>query len=225
MPASMSPPVPLLNLDLVQTLAFAGVVLFVGYGIKRLLTPLARYNIPAPVVGGLLVSVLMLIARAYGWTPIAFTTTLQTPLMIAFFTSVGFAASISLLRVGGPLVLIFLGLSTLVAVAQNVVGAGLAMLVGKHPLMGVLAGSVTLTGGPATGLAFASAFEKHVPGADTIAIAAEMVGIVSGGILGGPLATMIIERYRLATGRSQVPGGEMIDPVAAHVVEEMLPEP
>src|SRR6185369_15879807 len=140
MPASMSPPVPLLSLDLVQTLAFAGVVLFIGYGIKRLVPPLARYNIPAPVVGGMLVSVLLLIARVYDWTPLRFDTTLQMPLMIAFFTSIGFAASVSLLRVGGPLVFLFLGLSTVVAIAQNVVGAGLAMLVGRHPLMGVLAG-------------------------------------------------------------------------------------
>jgi len=222
----MSPPVPLLNLDLVQTLAFAGVVLFIGYGIKRLLAPLARYNIPAPVVGGLLVSVLMLIARANDVTPLGFNTTLQAPLMIAFFTSVGFAASVSLLRVGGPLVLVFLVLSTIVAIAQNVIGAGLAMLVGRHPLMGVLAGSVTLTGGPATGLAFASSFEKYVPGADTVAIAAAMVGIVTGGIIGGPLATLIIERYRLATSRDSASAATSAhDPVAAHVVEEMLPDP
>jgi glutamate:Na+ symporter, ESS family len=217
-----------LILDLVQTLAFGGVVLFLGYGIKRILKPLARYNIPAPVVGGMLVSVLMLTARAFGWIPVTFDTTLQTPLMIAFFTSIGFAASLSLLRVGGPMVLAFLVLSTVVAVAQNVIGIGLALLVGRHPLMGVLAGSVTLTGGPATGLAFAPAFEPHVPGAATVAVAAAMVGIVSGGVIGGPLGTLIIERYRLAAqggGTGNRAPGPGVDPVAAHVVEEMLPEP
>jgi ESS family glutamate:Na+ symporter len=88
----------------------------------------------------------------------------------------------------------------------------------------VLAGSVTLTGGPATGLAFASAFEQYVPGAETVAIAAAMVGIVAGGIIGGPVATLIIDRYRLAAGRDQQPD-VTIDPVAAHVVEGMLPDP
>src|SRR5262249_33423121 len=182
---------------------------------------------PAPVVGGMIVSVLMLIARACAWSPVTFDTTLQTPLMIAFFTSIGFAASYSLLRVGGPLVLAFLVLSTVAAVAQNVIGIGLALLVGRHPLMGVLAGSVTLTGGPATGLAFAPAFEPHVSGAATVAVAAAMVGIVSGGVIGGPLATLIIDRHRLATPRatSSEPTGAGVDPVAAHVVEEMLPEP
>jgi ESS family glutamate:Na+ symporter len=220
----MTPRVPYISLDFVQTLAFAGVVLFMGYGIKRLVPPLARYNIPAPVVGGLLVSVVLLILRNDINPIIGFTPTLQAPLMIAFFTSVGFAASVSLLRVGGPLVLVFLVLSTLVAIAQNIVGAGLAMAVGRHPLLGVLAGSVTLTGGPATGLAFASSFERFVPGADTVAVAAAMVGIVAGGIIGGPLATLIIDRYRLATARDKQ-AAVTIDPVAAHVVEEMLPDP
>ncbi len=233
-------------LDLVQTLAFAGVVLFIGYGIKRVVVPLARYNIPAPVVGGMLVSIVMLVARGWHWTPVTFDTTLQSPLMIAFFTSIGFAASVSLLRVGGPLVVVFLMLSTLVAVAQNLIGVALAMLVGQHPLMGVLAGSVTLTGGPATGLAFAPAFEPHVPGAATVAVAAAMVGIVSGGIIGGPIATLLIERYRLATHRDPAKAANAnanahaanaanganatnpahaFDPIAAHVVEDALPEP
>jgi ESS family glutamate:Na+ symporter len=77
---------------------------------------------------------------------------------------------------------------------NTLAGAGL----GVPPLLGVLAGSVTLTGGPATGLAFAPLFEKAgVPGAATLAVAAAMVGIVSGGIIGGPIGTFLIERRRL----------------------------
>ncbi len=97
----------MLVLDLVQTLAFAGVVLFIGYGIKRLILPLARYNIPAPVVGGLLVSIAVLIAQRRGLTLVKFDIDLRAPLQIAFFTTIGFGASLSLLRVGGPLVLVF----------------------------------------------------------------------------------------------------------------------
>lgn len=213
----------MLVLDLVQTLAFAGVVLFLGYGIKRLVPPLSRYNIPAPVVGGLLVSLVILLARQQGFTLVKFDTTLQSPLMIAFFTTIGFGASLSLLRVGGPLVMIFFLFSTIIAVGQNVVGAGVALLVGQHPLMGVLAGSVTLTGGPATGLAFAPLFEAAVPGAATVAVAAAMVGIVAGGLIGGPIGTWLIARHQLATPKEAVNGR---DPqMAAHIVEEMLPDP
>jgi ESS family glutamate:Na+ symporter len=214
-----------ITLDFTQTLAVAGVVLFLGYGLKRVVPVLARYNIPAPVVGGLIVSGLITAVRTADWTPIRFDTALQAPLMIAFFTTVGFGASLSLLRVGGPQVLLFFLFSTLVAVLQNVVGAGLASLMGQHPLMGVLAGSVTLTGGPATGLAFAPDFEKAgLAGASTLAVAAAMVGIVGGGLMGGPLGTFLIERRRLVAGRGEA-SGVRTPTVAAHVVEAAAGEP
>jgi ESS family glutamate:Na+ symporter len=185
----------MLTLDQIQTVALAGLVLFVGYGVRRLVPVLAKYNIPAPVVGGLLMAGFITAARAWNWAPFTFTTTLQVPLMIAFFTTIGFGASLSLLRVGGPAVLLFFVLSTIMAVGQNVIGILAAYGLGQHPLMGVLAGSVTLTGGPATGLAFAPQFETAgVPAAATLAVAAAMAGIVSGGIIGGPIATRLISK-------------------------------
>jgi glutamate:Na+ symporter, ESS family len=213
----------LLALDLVQSLAFSGLVLFAGYGIKRLVPPLTRYNIPAPVVGGLLVAIVISVARQTGTTLVTLDTTLQTPLMIAFFTSIGFGASVSLLRVGGPLVLVFFAISTLAAVAQNVIGIAGAIALGQHPLMGVLAGSMTLTGGPATGLAFAPLLEAAgVPAAGTLAVAAAMVGIVSGGIIGGPAGTWLIRHYALITprGRPRAVPHE----TAANLVEDRMPE-
>lgn len=213
----------MLTLDQVHTVAFSGLILFLGYGIRRLIPFLSRYNIPAPVIGGLLVAALITFGRTIDWVPVTFNTTLQEPLMIAFFTSVGFAASIRLLQVGGPAVAIFFFASTLVAVLQNAVGAGVALALGQDPLLGVLAGSVTLTGGPATGLAFAPQFEAAgVTGAATLAVAAAMVGIVSGGIIGGPIATYLISR---AGGHAATPVPDRPTPVAAQVVEEKLPEP
>ena len=211
-----------MSLDLIQTVALAGVVLFAGYFIRRVIPPLATYNIPAPVVGGLLVAILLTVNRTYFGYPLALDTTLQAPLMIAFFTTIGFGASVSLLRVGGPAVVIFFAFSTVMAVAQNLLGAGVAMALGEHPLLGVLAGSVTLTGGPATGLAFAPAFEAAgVPSAATVAVAAAMAGIVAGGIIGGPVGTYLVRRAKDA----RVNPTPMDQPVAQHVVEAGLPPP
>jgi ESS family glutamate:Na+ symporter len=183
------------KLDIVQTVAFAGLILFLGYGLKRLIPALARYNIPAPVAGGLPVAALFAIGYAVDWRPLAFDTTLQTPLQNTFFASVGFGASVLLLKRGGPLVLIMMIVASIAAALQNVLGAVVASLLGEHPLMGVLAGSVTLTGGPATGLAFAPLFEQAgVPGASTLAVSAAMVGIVAGGLMGGPIGTYLLER-------------------------------
>jgi ESS family glutamate:Na+ symporter len=210
-----------MKLDLIQTVAFAGIVLFVGYGIRRLVPPLARYNIPAPVIGGLIVAGLLTWARSMGHTPIVFDTALQSPMMVAFFTSIGFAASLRLLKVGGPQVLIFFAVATLFAVVQNLLGAGMAVAMGLHPLFGVLTGSVTLTGGPATGLAFAPLFEANgVPGAATVAVASAMVGIVMGGVVGAPIATWLIERSKLRWAK-QAPT-PMETPLATHLVEEQL---
>lgn len=187
-----------MQLNLIETVAFAGVVLYLGEGIRRLIPPLARYNIPAPVIGGLLVAIVLTWARSAGYTLLTFDTTLQSPLMIAFFASIGFAASLSLMRVGGPQVAIFLAASSVLAIVQNAVGVLLSYPLGVPPLFGVLAGSVTLAGGPATGLAFAPIFEQAgVQGASAIAIAAAMLGIISGGLVGGPVATFLIRRNAL----------------------------
>ncbi len=92
---------------------------------------LARLNIPAPVVGGLLVAIAMTVAHRTGTQLLRFDTTLQTPLQNAFFTSIGFGASFQLLRLGGPLVLRFFLFATAVAVLQNVVGAAAAAALGQ----------------------------------------------------------------------------------------------
>jgi glutamate:Na+ symporter, ESS family len=187
-----------LQLDLTGTLAAAGLVLFLGYAVQRRVSALSRHNIPAAVIGGLLVALAVTLLRGIGVEAVRFDTTLQSPLMIAFFTSIGFGASVPLLRAGGPAVAVFLGLASGVALLQNLVGAGVAALLGVPPLLGVLAGSVTLTGGPATGLAFAPLFEAAgVTGAASLAVAAAMVGIVCGGIIGGPIGTRLVERAGL----------------------------
>ncbi|MEQ1912244.1 MAG: sodium/glutamate symporter, partial [Vicinamibacterales bacterium] len=213
------------KLDFINTVAFGGVVLFAGYAIRRLVPALARYNVPAPVIGGLLVATATTIARSRGTDLVTFDTQLQAPLMIAFFTTIGFGASLSLLRVGGPQVLLFSLLCTVLAVFQNLIGAGLAWMMGLHPLFGVLNGSVTLTGGPATGLAFAPLFEQAgVPGASSVAVAAAMVGIVSGGLIGGPIGTWLVERHKLAVSRgtaARTADGQL----ATEIVEEQLHDP
>ncbi|MGH8249249.1 MAG: sodium/glutamate symporter [Steroidobacteraceae bacterium] len=195
----------MLELDLVQTLAFAGLALLCGHGLRRALPILERYNLPTPVLGGLLVALAVLFARGQSITLFTFDTTLQSPMMIAFFTTIGFGASLSLLRIGGPQVLRFFVFASVFAVVQNLAGILVALAFGMNPLFGVLAGSVTLTGGPATGLAFAPLFEQAgVAGAASIAVAIAIAigGIVAGGIVGRPVSTMLIERRKLHTPRN-----------------------
>jgi ESS family glutamate:Na+ symporter len=212
-----------MKLSLVETVAFAGIALYIGAGVRRLIPVLSRYNIPSPVIGGLLVAISLTAARSAGYTPITFDTTLQSPLMIAFFASVGFAASLSLLRMGGPQVAIFFIASTVLAIVQNVVGVLLSYPLGVPPLFGVLAGSVTLTGGPATGLAFAPLFEQAgVAGASAIAIAAAMLGIIAGGLVGGPVGTFLIRRNSLKSSAPPRPAATPAETTAVSSSSEAV---
>ena len=196
----------MIELNAVQTVAFGGLALFLGYALCRLVPVLGRYNLPAPVVGGLVVALVVLWAHGRDTVPFQFDTSLQQPLMVAFFTSMGVNASIALLKVSGRQVMVFLALASAFAVVQNLVGIGVATTFGLDPMFGVLAGSATLTGGPATGLAFAPLFEQAgLTGAESIAITSAMAGIVCGGVVGGPAITVLIRRLGLKPGGAESP--------------------
>ena len=188
------------ELDAIQTVAFGGLVLFLGYALCRYIPLLGRYNLPEPVVGGLVIALVSWWAYSQGSALYTLDTSLQQPLMIAFFTTIGLNASLALLRVSLLPVLVFLALSVFFAIAQNLIGIGVASAFGINPLFGVLAGSATLTGGPATGLAFAPMFEKAgLVGAESIAVTSAMAGIILGGVIGGPVITKLIAQQKVVT--------------------------
>ncbi len=185
----------MLELSLIETLAAGGLALFIGFVVVGRVAPLKRYNVPAAVVGGLLVALLVTLARVTSVLVIGFDTSLQMALNTAFFTSIGLSASFSLLRAGSGQALLFLLLASAFAVVQSLIGIGVAVAFGEHPLLGVLMSSTALAGGPATALTFAPQFSAAgVPAAESVAIAAAMAGIVLGGIAGGPIATRLLER-------------------------------
>ncbi|HMU60725.1 MAG TPA: sodium/glutamate symporter, partial [Gemmatimonadales bacterium] len=214
------------SLDMMQTVALAALVLFAGYGIRRKVPVLDRFNIPAPVVGGFLFAAIALALRQTGTLDFEFDTRLQSPFMVAFFTAIGLGASLGLLRIGGKQVLIFWGIASLLAVLQNAVGVGLAKLLGVNPLLGLITGSITMTGGHGTGAAFGKLMEDqyHFPGAVTLAMAAATFGLVTGGLLGGPVGTRLIDRFGLRSSGGRVP---MAAALAEHAAldEEMDLEP
>jgi ESS family glutamate:Na+ symporter len=112
-----------ISLDALQTVALAAVVLFAGYAIRKRVSVLDRFNIPAPVVGGFLFAAIALALRMGGVLAFEFNTAMQSPLMVMFFTSIGLGASLGLLKVGGPQVMIFWILASALAAVQNGVGS------------------------------------------------------------------------------------------------------
>jgi len=201
--------------------ALAIPVLLLGEFLVRRIKLLARFNIPAPVVGGLLLSLLILIGNLTGWFAVKLETdvvarwwtwlvtiepewikapakNVNQPFLIAFFTCVGLNASWSLVKRGSAWVLIFLAISTVLAVAQNLVGVPLAKMMGQSPLLGLVCGSLTLAGGLGTAMGFAPELEKAgLQSAAVVSVAAATFGLVAGGLLGGPLGGWLIRRHQL----------------------------
>lgn len=187
------------QLGLIQTLLVALSILFMGYTLNDKIAFLKKNNLPEPVVGGIAFSIFTMVMYLQFGMTFEFDMTLKNPFMLVFFTTVGLGASLKLLVKGGPKVIIFLGVASLYLVFQNAIGVGLAILTDLHPLNGMLAGSITLSGGHGTGATYAEMFTsfQNVQGTFELAMASATFGLILGGILGGPVTQRLIKKYNL----------------------------
>ena len=183
------------KIDLLFTLALASLLYYLGFKLVARTGWLRRFAIPVPAVGGLLFALLSL--GLHHHLSVSIDTTLRAPLQIAFFTTIGFSATLDLLRSGGRTLLLFWAIATGTGILQNLVGMAAAKAVGAPPLLGIICGAVTLTGGPATGLAFTETFEKlGMGGAGSLIIASATFGIFVASLVGNPVACGLIRRFR-----------------------------
>ncbi|MFM0153510.1 sodium/glutamate symporter [Paraburkholderia sediminicola] len=185
-----------MNVGIYGTLVTASLVLLLGNRLVGWIPLLRSYTIPEPVAGGLLVAIVLLILRMTSQIEVRFDTALQTPLMLAFFATIGLNANLASLKSGGPLLLRFLGLVIGLLILQNAVGIALTYVLGIDPLYGLLVGSITLSGGHGTGAAWSKVFAEHhgLQSATEAAIACATFGLVMGGILGGPVTRMLMRQ-------------------------------
>ena len=181
-----------------ETLALASLVLLVGYFLVKRISILKTFNIPEPVVGGFIVAIALLIWNKVDGTSFNFDKNLQTTMMLVFFTSIGLSANFSRLIKGGKPLIVFLFVAGLLIICQNIIGIAGSLALGIHPAYGLLAGSVTLTGGHGTGAAWADTFvhQFNLQGATEIAMACATFGLVFGGIIGGPVARFLLNRQK-----------------------------
>ncbi len=192
----------MLELDVYGTLVAASAVLLLGQLLVTRVRWLAAYTIPEPVAGGLVVALLMLLLRTGLDFRVQFDTSLSAPLMLTFFACIGLNADLASLRKGGRPLLVFLGVVLGFLVLQNVAGLLLATALGQSPFFGLLAGSIALSGGHGTSVAWGKVFaEQHgVAAATEIALACATFGLVLGGVLGGPVAKFLLRRVALPSG-------------------------
>jgi len=182
--------------DPYYTLIVATLVLLVGRLMVDRIKFLQDFNIPEPVAGGLLAAVIIYILHASTGVSFAFDKGLQDSFMLIFFSSIGLSAAFSRLKAGGVGLVLFLVVVSAFIVVQNIVGVGLAGALGLDPIIGLVTGSITLTGGHGTAGAWGKVLEEqhHIVGATDLGMASATFGLVLGGLIGGPVARKLVNK-------------------------------
>ena len=186
------------EVSLALTAVAAILVLLAGRGLIASVPVLKTYSIPEPVVGGLAAALLLTLVR-FADLEVQFDARAQAPLLLVFFSTIGLGADLRTLARGGRKLLILFAVVVLALLLQNALGVAIAWGLDLHPLMGILGGSATLSGGHGTGAAYGKLFGEvnNLQGSVEVAMACATFGLVLGGILGGPVAQWLIRRHGL----------------------------
>ncbi len=184
-----------------QTLALATALYFLGLFLARRVAWLQRYSIPVPVVGGVLFAVAAAIAGLVAHVQFGVDSSPKDPLLLAFFATLGLGADVRSLARGGKKLVVLLVLFVLVMFMQDAIGMVLARVLDLHPLVGLMAGSISLVGGHGTAAAYAANFSdvRNVQGALELGMAAATAGLVLGSLLAGPVAERLMRRAAAAS--------------------------
>lgn len=169
--------------------------ILLGVRINAVVKPLARYNIPPAVTGGLLVAAVLAVVGAWLDTRFAFADTLRNALLLVFFAALGLTAKLRKISTGGPAVIGMCVLIAVLAIAQSAIGIALANAFGLPAALGVFVGSVAFLGGHGTVVAWAeSELATSLPHALEIGLVCATLGLVSGAIFSGVVGTRLAER-------------------------------
>ena len=190
------------------TLGFAAIVIFAGRAIIAHSAALRKYAIPAPVVSGIIFSIIISIIKATGIANITFDATLMKDLtQNIFFLCVGFGFSAKMLKhAGGKLCVMIAVAACLLITCQNLLGVGLASLIGMNPLLALQCSSASMSGGVGTASAFGPIFEEWgAANATSVGVAAGTLGNVMGSLFGGPVAAFLIMRPGLKSDPNDKP--------------------
>lgn len=189
--------------NMMQTVAIAIMVFYVGRFLRHKVTFFERFCVPAPVIGGFLFAIIHLLLKIGGVASFEMDKTLQDPFMMVFFTTIGLGANLDTLKKGGKGFIIFLLLSVVLVVFQNIIGSGLAMLLGQDPKLGLLCGSITMIGGHGTAGAWGPMFEEAgLKAGSVIAMSAATFGVIMGSAIGGPIGSMLIKKDHLVAKKT-----------------------
>ena len=211
------------QLNMAETVGFAIILLLLGRWIKKKVNFFEKFFIPAPVIGGTLFSIILLVGHQTETFTFTFNDDIKNLLMIAFFTTVGFSASLKILKKGGIGVALFLLAAVILVILQDIIGPVLAKALGINPLLGLAAGSIPLTGGHGTSGAFGPYLEDlGATGATVVAVASATYGLIAGCLIGGPIARRLMIKNNLKPTESKEGVDNSLLGSTTEVTEESL---
>ncbi len=201
-----------ITLNEITTVLLAFLVYFIGEFLIKKLDLLYRFAIPAPVIGGLLFALMAWFLSIFNILTFKMNTEFQSLFMVAFFTTIGLGASFALIKLGGKILIIYWLACGFLALLQNVIGVGMASMFGMNPLMGVVMGAASMEGGHGGVTAYGTTIEEMgVNGALSIGLASATLGLISGGLVGGPVVQNLIRKYNLKPTDSVVTSKRSVD--------------
>jgi ESS family glutamate:Na+ symporter len=175
-------------------LSLSVLVLFLGMYLNRKIRFLSENYIPPAVTGGLLFSVATWLVYVQFDIQVEFDMRIRDLLLLVFFSTVGLSARMKTLVAGGRSLAILVCVAAVFLALQNSLSIAIALLLDAHPAYGLLAGSVSFAGGHGTAIAWgAVAEEAGLVGASGIGLTFATFGLVSGGLVGGPIARWLMQ--------------------------------
>lgn len=189
-------------IDAFASFTLAILLLFIGKGLAGRVGWLYRYNIPEPVVGGVFCAALVCLLYYGVGIEVTFELGVRDMLLLYFFAAIGLNSSIRTLGQGGRAMVVLVVLASGFMVMQNLLGMALAAGFGMDARAGLMVGSVSLTGGVGTTLAWIPHFEElGIESAGEIGLAANMMGMIAACVVGGPIAGYLIRRHQVQPSR------------------------
>lgn len=207
------------ELDAMASFTLAILLLFAGKAVTARWAWLQRFSIPDAVIGGILCSLIVGLLYFVFQLKVQFTLGIRDMLLLYFFAAIGLSTNIRTVGAGGKALLILLLLAATFIVLQNMVGMGIAQMFGLAPQAGLMVGSISLTGGVGTTLAWGSHFTDvlHIDNAQELGLAANMLGMIAACLIGGPVAGYLIRKNQL----KQL-GGSQLEVAALHSKEPFI---
>ncbi len=181
------------------------IILYIGRFITKRMRWLDEYNIPASVTAGLLFAAALSVLSYYDLIQVNFNLQIRDFFLLVFFASVGLSSKLSQLMSGGKTLLILLAVVFVFIILQNIIGVICSMLMGLHPINGLLAGSIAFAGGHGTAITWSNYFTNQgYYGTEEFALIAATLGLILGGLIGGPVCHRLIKKKNLIKQQKQL---------------------